>query len=169
MQTRATQPPNALWEALRGCHNLQNSKNGRPKPITGDGAHQPADVVARSAAQRVQCIAGGALQPAAVHAVVGLGVTDGTCSRGSSTGTGWGEQAMEKPGRPRGCAQQVSRWSRKQPGACTGCLRAAAADCSPGVIACRPGGLTPAPVGCQVSRSLPAIGGDATDNCKTAG
>ena len=33
--------------------------------------------IGEAAAQRVQCIAGGALQPAALHAVVGLGVTDG--------------------------------------------------------------------------------------------
>lgn len=42
----------------------------------GDGPQQPADVVARRAAQRMQRIAHGALQPASVHAVVGLGVPD---------------------------------------------------------------------------------------------
>ena len=41
-----------------------------------DGPHQPADVVARRTADGVQRVAHSAFQPAAIHAVVTLGVAD---------------------------------------------------------------------------------------------
>ena len=41
-----------------------------------DGTHQPADVVARRAAQRVQRVAQRTLEPTTLHPVIGFGVTD---------------------------------------------------------------------------------------------
>jgi hypothetical protein len=46
--------------------------------LLGDGAQQPADVEARRARHRVQRITLGSLQPAPVHAVIGLEVTSRT-------------------------------------------------------------------------------------------
>ena len=52
-------------------------KKSRRKAPTGNGPHQPANVVTRSAAQGMQRIAQRPFHPTADHAVVGLGVADG--------------------------------------------------------------------------------------------
>ena len=62
--------------ASRAVYSLQSSNKGELRSETGDCPQQPADVVARSTAQSVQRIAERTLQPAPIHAVVGLGVSD---------------------------------------------------------------------------------------------
>jgi len=55
---------------------LQVQKNRRDAQ-PGNGAQQPAQVVARSAQHRMQRVTVGALEPAALQSVVVLGMTDG--------------------------------------------------------------------------------------------
>jgi hypothetical protein len=56
---------------------LRQGQQKGSQALGGDGAQQPADVEARGAQHRVQRITAGTLQPAAIHAVIALGVADG--------------------------------------------------------------------------------------------
>ena len=75
--------PQRLWPDQHRVQRTQRTHDhrdeGAKKPAqaqTGDGPQQPADVVARRTAQRVQCIAYRPLQPTPVHPVIRLGVAN---------------------------------------------------------------------------------------------
>jgi len=71
------------WSRRQGCHQAANPHDYRRRGAkkarqaeTGNGPQQPADVVARRAAQRMQRIAQRSLQQAPVHSVVSFGMAD---------------------------------------------------------------------------------------------
>ena len=75
---RNSQP---VADACRIQRQLREEQKKGRQPRGGDRPQLPADVKACRAQHRVQCIAGAAAEPAAIHPVVALGVADGRLDR----------------------------------------------------------------------------------------